>query len=299
MLDASAPIPPPSPRTPPPSSPPSRGSARFVVARVDWFNGGLFDDDSALSFERAAILGPILDWGPEWLLPRSSAASSSAASTRPSAASSAPTLRPRQDHEDRKSSHRRPLLGEWAGARSVEEAVAREKAASSPAAATRHRNQALELRTFLERLKSLPRLRPRLRLRKLPLPRPARPQGHRAPRQRRMRSPRPPPHLPPGRPRGRPRHRAQPLRRRARPRLGLDRRDPVDARQRLRRSRNPYPPPPRHHRMPRCHPQPRRHPRGVAAGRRGGGEPAVSGGKAPSARAGANISPRYATPAGC
>ena len=81
--------------------------------------------------------------------------------------------------------------------------------------------------------------------------------------------------FPAGRPRGRPRHRAQPLRRRARPRLGLDRRDPVDARQRLRRLPQPHPPPPRHHRMPRRHPEPRRHPRRLAGGGRGGRQPAV------------------------
>ena len=50
------------------------------------------------------------------------------------------------------------------------------------------------------------------------------------------------------------RHRDQPLCRRAGPRRGLDRRNPVDAAQRLRGSARPDPEAARHHRVPRCDP---------------------------------------------
>ena len=149
-----------------------------------------------------------------------------------------PLHRPRQDHEDRQPGHRRAAPRRMGRrAREIEAALAREKAADIPAAATRaHNARRSSSRTaFLERLEAFRVLDPAcgsgnflyLALRAL------KDIEHRVnvecealglPRS-----------FPAGRPRGRPRHRAQPLRRRARPRLGLDRRDPVDARQRLRR----------------------------------------------------------------
>ena len=149
-----------------------------------------------------------------------------------------PLHRPRQDHEDRQPGHRRPAprrMGRGPQPRSRPPSPARSPPPPPPpppAPTTRP----LELRTaFLERLKAFRVLDPAcgsgnflyLALRAL------KDIEHRVnvecealglPRS-----------FPAGRPRGRPRHRAQPLRRRARPRLGLDRRDPVDARQRLRR----------------------------------------------------------------
>ena len=76
-----------------------------------------------------------------------------------------------------------------------------------------------------------PRARPRLRLGQLPLPRPAGAQGPGARgHSLGVADACDVPHaVPAGRPTGGARHRAQPLRRRARPRRHLDRRDPVDA----------------------------------------------------------------------
>ena len=289
--------------TPPAPTPPSfaanaatlfaamRTGGRVGFTRVDWFNGGLFDDDAALPLDRADIDDLIeaarLDWcqiDPSILGTLFERGLDPAKRSQLGA-----------HYTDRDKIMKivnpvivEPLLAEWAEAQGRDRGRPRprEGRRSPPAAATRaHNERAARCRAaFLERLQGLPRPRPRLRLRQLPLPRPARAQGHRAPRQRRGRGPRPPPRLPRRRPRGGARHRAQPLRRRARPRLGLDRRDPVDARQRLRRRPQPDPPPARHHRMPRRHPERGRHPRRLARGRRGGRQPAVPGRQADARR---------------
>ena len=66
---------------------------RLGFERVDWFNGGLFDDDTALPLTQddieLALEAADMDWRRS--TPRSWARCSSAASTRTSAASSAPT----------------------------------------------------------------------------------------------------------------------------------------------------------------------------------------------------------------
>jgi type II restriction/modification system DNA methylase subunit YeeA len=59
-------------------------------------------------------------------------------------------------------------------------------------------------------------------------------------------------------------------------RVSVDRRDPVDARQRLRRLPQPDPAPARHHRVPRRDPERGRDTGRMAGSGRGGGEPAVS-----------------------
>ena len=209
-----------------------QAGGRVGFTPVDWFNGGLFDDAAALPVDRAdidqlleaarldwsqidpSILGTLFERGLDpakrsqlgahytdrdkimKIVNPSSSTPSSPNGPRPGRRSSSP--RPREGRRLPRRRHAPP-------------------------------QQALELRSaFLERLKAFRVLDPAcgsgnflyLALRALKdiehrvnfesealgLPRTSR-----------------------SRPRGRPRHRAQPLRRRARPRLGLDRRDPVDA----------------------------------------------------------------------
>jgi type II restriction/modification system DNA methylase subunit YeeA len=127
--------------------------------RIDWFNGGLFDDDTALPLDRDDLRGLLeaaaLDWS----------------QIDPAILG---TLFERGLDPDKRSqlgAHYtdrdkimkivtpvviEPLLAEWDGVRAqIEAALARERAAKSPAAATRAHNEALGLRTgFLERLKA-------------------------------------------------------------------------------------------------------------------------------------------------
>jgi type II restriction/modification system DNA methylase subunit YeeA len=127
--------------------------------RVEWFNGGLFDDDRALPLERVDIDDLLeaarLDWS----------------QIDPSILG---TLFERGLDPDKRSqlgAHYtdrdkimkivnpvivEPLLAEWAVVKAeIETALAREKAAASPSAATRAHNAALEARArFLERLKN-------------------------------------------------------------------------------------------------------------------------------------------------
>jgi type II restriction/modification system DNA methylase subunit YeeA len=127
--------------------------------RIDWFNGGLFDDDTALPLDRddlrellaaaaldwsqidPAILGTLFERGLD------------------------PGKRSQlgAHYTDRDKIMKivtpvviDPLLAEWDAVRArIEAALARERAAKSPAAATRAHNEALALRTgFLERLKA-------------------------------------------------------------------------------------------------------------------------------------------------
>ena len=208
--------------------------------RVDWFNGGLFDDDRRCPLERADILDLIaaarLDW--------SQIDPSILGTLFERGLDPAKRSQLGAHYTDRDKIMKivdpvvvEPLLAEWAEAqgRRSRPRLAREKAAKSACRRHRaHKAARARLSGFLERLRAFRVLDPAcgsgnflyLALRAL------KDIEHRvnveaealglAPR------------LPRRRPRGGARHRAQPLRRRARPRLGLDRRDPVDARQRLR-----------------------------------------------------------------
>ena len=222
-----------------------KDGGRVGFTRVDWFNGGLFDDDAALPLEKRRHRRPARRRPPRLVPDRPlDPRHPLRARPRPRQAQPArrPLHRPRQDHEDREPGRRRAAaggMGRDQGARSRPPSP-REKAAARPPPRTARpqRRRWHSAPRFLERLKSFRVLDPAcgsgnflyLALRAL------KDIEHRVNLEAEALG------LPrgfPRRPRGGPRHRAQPLRRRARPRLGLDRRDPVDARQRLRRLANP------------------------------------------------------------
>jgi hypothetical protein len=132
----------------------------------------------------------------------------------------------------------------------------------------------------------LPRPRPRLRLGQLPVPGAGVAEGHRPAGGAggRGHGPPPPSRAARLRPREHAGHRTEPLRGRTRPRLGLDRRHPVEPHQRLRAGPQPGPEAPADHRMPGCAAECGRHAGRVAEGRRGGGEPSFPGHKATAQR---------------
>jgi hypothetical protein len=96
----------------------------------------------------------------------------------------------------------------------------------------------------------VPRARPGLRIGQFPLCRAAGAEGHRASRQPRRRGPRPASRLSARRPGMRAGNRAQSLCRRAGAGVGMDGRDPVDAEERLRRREEPDPAPTGDDRVP-------------------------------------------------
>jgi type II restriction/modification system DNA methylase subunit YeeA len=127
--------------------------------RVDWFNGGLFDTDEALPLERADVADLLaaarLDW--------SQIDPSILGTLFERGLDPAKRSQLGAHYTDRDKIMKiigpvvvEPLLAEWAEARAaIEAALAREKVARSPAAATRAHNEAQELRTaFLERLRA-------------------------------------------------------------------------------------------------------------------------------------------------
>ena len=153
---------------------------------IDWFNGGLFDDDDALPVStrrhRRADRGRAAATGRRSTR-RSSARCSSAASTRQAQPARRALHRPRQDHDDRPAGdHRaaRRRMGRGAGADrpALVEAAApeadegtkllrgAERAEAHASATPRPRRSTT---AFIERLADVPRARSGLRLGQLPL----------------------------------------------------------------------------------------------------------------------------------
>ena len=246
---------------------------RVGFESVAWFDGGLFDDDSALPLDRAEIEtvrnAGALDWSevdPSILGTLFERGLDPGKRTQLGA-----------HYTDRDKIMLivepviiRPWLAEWETTKNLigaeldyAEAARQRGRAGAAAEETRRRDRAERLlREFLERLRGFTVLDPGLRLGQLPLPRAPGAQGPGAPGAAGKRGAGSGPPVPHHRPGQREGHRDQPLRRRAGPRLGVDRRDPMDAAQRLRRSARPDLAAAGHHRMPR---------RGADAGRQGAG----------------------------
>ena len=216
-----------------------------------WFNGGLFDDGVALPLERSdietvlgasdldgseidpSILGALFERG---LDPGKRAQLGA-------------------HYTDREKILQlvepvvvRPLLAEWEREKA---AVAAElecaEAARSRAARMKRRNEAeRRYRTFLTRLRGVHGTRSGVRLGELPLPGAAGAQEPRASGADRGGDARLRAHVPGDRSGQRQGHRGQPVRGGAGTGIGLDRRDPVDAAQRLRGGAQPDPEAARH-----------------------------------------------------
>ena len=172
----------------------------------------------------------------------------------------------------------RPLLAEWDAEKTeITAELERAEAARSPPrpheAAERGRAAVPGVSQPAARIHGA---RPGLRLGQLPVPGPAGAQGPRASGPARGRGAGFPPGVSGDRPGQRQGHRDQPLRGGAGARVGLDRRDPVDAAQRLRGSEKPDPETPRHHRVPGRDPDAGQPRAGVACSRRRDWQPGRS-----------------------
>ena len=121
------------------------------------------------------------------------------------------------------------------------------------------------------------RARSGLRLGQFSVLGPARAQGPGAPRAGRGRGARLSAHVPGRRSGQRQGHQGQRLRRGTGARVGVDRRNPMDAAQRIPQGARPHLDPARHYRMPRRDPHPGRQRARLAGSRRGHRQPAVSG----------------------
>ena len=271
------------------------GGGLFGAERIQWFNGGLFDGADVLPMERSrldvvravarldwsqvepAIFGTLFERGLDPASARSSAPTTPIASR--SCGWSSRSLMA-------------PLRREFEAMKERVEDAARRGQADHVARRRLQRNPTRVFKAFLR----APARRPRARSRRAARATSStsrcscsrtssakRSSGARSPSRRRCSSRRSVP--------GGARHRDQPLRRRARPRRRLDRRDPVDAQQRLRlpaRSRSST----RSHNieMPRCAPRPHR-PRATPSSRTGptprssSATRRSSGGKLPAGRA--------------
>ncbi len=240
-----------------------REGGRIGFERVDWFNGGLFDDDKALPLTRDDIAlvreAAARDW----------------AEIDPSIFG---TLFERGLDPDKRSqlgAHYtdrdkiglivepviiRPWLAEWAATRAEIEKLMRQAEIAGDLRRrpqrTRLANEALaHLPRFSRPAARLPRARPGLRFGKFPLSGAVGAEGHRAPRRDRGRDVGAGARIPAHRPGGGQGHRDQPLRRRTGAGDGVDRRNPMDAPQRLRCRPQPDPQAARHDRMPRRDPE--------------------------------------------
>ena len=254
---------------------------RIGFESVAWFNGGLFDDDSALPLDReeinTALKAAALDWSE---IDPSILGTLFERGLDPDKRSQLGA-----HYTDRDKIMRivdpaivQPLLAEWKAAKAgIAAMVERADAAGSPAASTRLQRQADQaLRTFLERLRRFTVLDPAcgsgnflyLALHAL------KDIEHRVQLEAETLG------LARGFPGGRPGecegHRDQRLRRRACPRVGVDRRNPVDATQRLQQLDRPDSGPARHHRVPRRDSRARRWRTRLAGSRCGDRQPAVS-----------------------
>ena len=234
------------------------GDVGFEV--VEWFNGGLFDDDTALPLDRAgidtALKAAALDWSE---IDPSILGTLFERGLDPSKRSQLGA-----HYTDRDKIMRivepvviRPWLAEWETAKGeIASSLERAEAATSTRMSTRHHGRAEHrLRTFLEGLRGFTVLDPAcgsgnflyLALHAL------KDLEHRVQLEAEaMGLPRAFPAVGPANVRG---NRDQCLRRRAGPGVGVDRRDPVDAPQRVQRGTRPHPEAPGNHRMPRRHPR--------------------------------------------
>ena len=246
---------------------------RVGFEAVAWFNGGLFDDDTALPLEKSDIdtvlAASNLDWSEidpsilGTLFERGLESLANAHSTRRALHG------PRQDHADRRAGGDPPVACRVEAAEKAEIAAELERAgvAKSPAVRTKRRNEAeRRYRAFLNRLRAFTVLDPAcgsgnflyLALQALKdLEHRVQFEAEALGFQRAF------PVIGPANVKG---HRDQPVRGRAGPRLGLDRRDPVDAAQRLRGGAQSDPEAARHHQVPRCDPNIGQHRTGLAGG---------------------------------
>ena len=220
---------------------------RIGFETVAWFNGGLFDDSTALPLEKSDI-ETVLAAADLGLVGRSTRRSPGRCSSGVSIPASAPSSGPTTRTGDKimllvEPVVVRPLLVEWKAEKTAIAAeLERAETAKSGAARTKRRNAAeRRLRAFLKRLRRVHGTRPGVRVGELPLSGAAGAQGPRAPGVARGRGAGLPARVPGGRPGQRQGHRAQPVRGGAGARVGVDRRDPVDAPQRLRGSAQPDP----------------------------------------------------------
>ena len=159
----------------------------------------------------------------------------------------------------------RPWLAEWQAEKTeIAADLDRAKAAKSPAARTKQQNDAeRRLPHVPQPAEGVHRAGPGLRLGQLPLSRPPGAQRPGAPRATRGGIAWHPARFPGDRSGQRQGNRDQPLRGRVGSRLGLDRRDPVDASQRFRGIPQPDPQTARHHRVSRRDPDTGRRRAGV------------------------------------
>ena len=228
---------------------------RIGFEAVGWFNGGLFDDDETLPLKRGeidvALKAAALDWS----------------EIDPSIFG---TLFERGLDPDKRSqlgAHYtdrekimlivepvivRPLLAEWETTKveigaTVERAGAAKVCGGTNTAAAAGGALVAQLPRTAAKVR---RARSSLRVRELPVPGTARAQGHRAPGAAGGRDDGSSTRLPGRRTREREGHRDQRLRRRACPGVGVDRRDPMDAAQRLPRSARSNPEAAGYHRVP-------------------------------------------------
>ena len=157
---------------------------RLGFEHVDWFNGGLFDDDDALPLEQADIERALdaaeLDWSRDRPVDHGHAVRA-----RPRPGQAQPARRPLHRREKIMKIVEpvivRPLEARMGGRprRQIEAAAGARREQAEVAASARTqgaRNDAAErsIAAFLDRLRALPRARPGLRLRQLPLSRAAR-----------------------------------------------------------------------------------------------------------------------------
>ena len=215
---------------------------RVGFEAVEWFNGGLFEDDATLPMDKSQIETTLkaseLDWS----------------NIDPSILG---TLFERGLDPDKRSqlgAHYtdrdkimriidpvivRPLLAEWGTVKArIAKSIERGKAAKSKGVETRHRKQAENaLGAIPGAAAEVHRTRSRLRVRQLPLPGAPRAPRSGAPGAVGSRGDGAPARFPFGRSREREGHRVEHLRGRAGARVGMDRRNPVDAPQRVFRVR--------------------------------------------------------------
>ena len=236
---------------------------------VEWFNGGLFDDDTALPLEKSdidtvlaasrldwseidpSILGTLFERG---LDPRKRAQLGAHYTDRDKIMLLVEPV------------VIRPWLAEWA-AEKAEIAAELERADAAKVRSTRtnRRNEAeRRYRTFLNRLRAFTVLDPACGSGNFLYLALQGAQGPGTPGAGRGGGVRFPARVPGDRPGQRQGHRDQPVRRGVGPRVGLDRRNPVDASQRLLGGARSDPQAARHHRVPRRDPDTGQHRTGLA-----------------------------------
>ena len=250
-----------------------RAGGRIGFERVDWFNGGLFDDDAALPLTRddialvreaadrdwaeidPSIFGTLFERG---LDPGKRSQLGAHYTDRDKIMLIVePVIDPPLARRMGGGARRDRAAG--AASRGRRRPRPRRPArAGGTAHPARQRGQCA-LSRLSRPAARLPRARPGLRLGQFPLSGAVGVEGHRAPRRDRGRDLGAGARVSAHRPRGGQGHRDQPLRRRIGAGDGVDRRNPMDAPQWLRCRPQPDPEAARHHRMPRRYPERRRH----------------------------------------